>query len=376
MQLQRRIARQPRHLGVPVLARCGLVGGQFAAHVARDRPVDVGPADLQLGLDVGQGEAGVLKFDHLLAERAALAGERHRLVERALRRRLRRDRDRQPLLRQVADEVDEPAVFLADQVARRHPHIVEEQLGRVGHPLPDFVQIAPARKAGPVPLDQHQRSAPGPGTRIGLGHGDDHVGVLAVGDIGLGPVDHVFVAVAPRGGAHALQIGTRARLGHRNRGNRLAGQHARQPARLQFVAGIAQHIRHRDIALQRQAVGHHRISEFLVEDRVEGEIQPWAAPFLGHCRAQQSGIAGLAPEIARDDTIFLEFCDARRKLPLNKAANRIAKRAVVFAVDKAMIAIKHPRFLIYKYNMKFAYKIYACYTRYSWFSATPLRRYM
>ena len=73
---------------------------QLAAEVPRQRPIDMRPADLQLGLERGQGEARVLEVEHRLPERLAVLHERDRIVERALRRGLGADRDRQPLLRQ------------------------------------------------------------------------------------------------------------------------------------------------------------------------------------------------------------------------------------------------------------------------------------
>ena len=48
---------------------------------------------------------------------------------------------------------------------------------------------------------------------VGLADEDDEVGARAVGDEGLGAVDHVFVAVADRRGADAGDVGAGARLG-------------------------------------------------------------------------------------------------------------------------------------------------------------------
>jgi hypothetical protein len=48
---------------VPVFRGGGFLGGQFTRDVAGNRPVEVRPADLELGLDVGEREAGVLEFD-------------------------------------------------------------------------------------------------------------------------------------------------------------------------------------------------------------------------------------------------------------------------------------------------------------------------
>src|SRR3546814_6189658 len=92
---------------MPELGRRALFGGEFLLHVARQRPVEMRPADLQLRLQIGEDEAAVLEIEDRLAERLALAGVFDRVVEGALRRGLRADRDRKPLLRQFAHQIDE-----------------------------------------------------------------------------------------------------------------------------------------------------------------------------------------------------------------------------------------------------------------------------
>src|SRR3546814_18738630 len=79
---------------MPELGRRALFGGEFLLHVARQRPVEMRPADLQLRLQIGEDEAAVLEIEDRLAERLALAGVFDRIVEGALRRGLRADRDR------------------------------------------------------------------------------------------------------------------------------------------------------------------------------------------------------------------------------------------------------------------------------------------
>ena len=119
----------------------------------RDRPVELRPADLKLGFDCGEDEAGVLEIDHLLGQRDATLGERHRLVENQMRCGLRGNRDRQAFLRQVADQIDEPAIYLADDVVHRHADIVEEKFGGVDRPMADLVEVATAREPGAIRLD-------------------------------------------------------------------------------------------------------------------------------------------------------------------------------------------------------------------------------
>src|SRR3546814_17306106 len=83
VELQRRIAGLPLHLGMPIFARCRFVGSQLARDMPCDGPVEMGPADLELCLDVGEHEPRVLEVDHMLAASLAFAREGNRLVERS-----------------------------------------------------------------------------------------------------------------------------------------------------------------------------------------------------------------------------------------------------------------------------------------------------
>src|SRR3546814_10984841 len=82
------------------------------------------PADLQLGLQIGEHEAAVLEIEDRLAERLALARIFDGVVEGALCRGLRADRDRQAFLRQLAHQIDEPLPFLAEAIGDRHADVV------------------------------------------------------------------------------------------------------------------------------------------------------------------------------------------------------------------------------------------------------------
>src|SRR3546814_3310744 len=84
------------------------------------------------------------EIEDRLAERLALARIFDGVVEGALCRGLRADRDRQAFLRQLAHQIDEPLPFLAGAIGDRHADVVEEKLRRVGFVLPDLVEVAAA----------------------------------------------------------------------------------------------------------------------------------------------------------------------------------------------------------------------------------------
>src|SRR3546814_17559609 len=119
------------------------------------------PADRQLRLQIGEDEAACLEIEDRLAERLALAGGFDRVVEGALRRGLRADRDRKPLLRQFAHKIDEALPLFAEAVGDRHADDVEEKLRRIGLALPDLVEVAAALASFAVGLDEADRHANG-----------------------------------------------------------------------------------------------------------------------------------------------------------------------------------------------------------------------
>src|SRR3546814_19210010 len=79
----------PLKVGVPQLRRGALFGGELFLHVPRERPVEVGPADLQLGLQIGEPEPAVLEIEYRLAERISFGGLfDHEIGRAALRERV------------------------------------------------------------------------------------------------------------------------------------------------------------------------------------------------------------------------------------------------------------------------------------------------
>lgn len=121
--------------------------------------------------------------------------------------------------------------------------------------LADLVEVAPAFEAGSVGFDQDQAYALGARRRIGLGDSDHQFGVLPVGDIGLGAADDIVAAVAQRGGTYALEVRSRAGLGHRDRSDRLARDHPGQPVAVVRFRAVVDDIFGDDVRLEPDACG-------------------------------------------------------------------------------------------------------------------------
>jgi hypothetical protein len=123
--------------------------------------------------------------------------------------------------------------------------------------------------------------------------------VLAVGDEGLGAVEHVAVAGFLRLGAHALQVGAGARLGHGDGADQLAGRHLRQPALLLLLGAVMQDVGRDDPRMQRRAEGVEAGERvFAVDHRLVREAAAGAAIFLRHGGAEQAGLARFGPDLA------------------------------------------------------------------------------
>ena len=81
------------------------------------------------------------------------------------------------------------------------------------------------------------------------------IGVLAVGDEGLRTVEHVAVAGFLRLGAHALQIGAGAGLGHGDGADEFASGELGEPAFLLLFGAVVKNVGRDDAGMQRRAEG-------------------------------------------------------------------------------------------------------------------------
>jgi hypothetical protein len=130
-------------------------------------------------------------------------------------------RQRDALGLEVLHHRVEALALLAQQVAGRDAHVVEDQLGGVGRQPARLLQRAAHGEARRAFLDDEHRHVALAGARLG-GH-EIQVGVHPVGDEHLGAVEHPLVAFAPRRGADARHVGAGARLGDAHGGDQLAG---------------------------------------------------------------------------------------------------------------------------------------------------------
>ncbi len=119
----------------------------------------------------------------------------------------------QALALELPHDVVEALAHLAQHRIRRHAHVLERQQRGVRGVHAELLEPLLADHALAVHVHQEQREAVVARVRVGLRHEHDEVRAMAVGDEGLGAVDHVLVAVTHRPRLDAGDVGAGVRLG-------------------------------------------------------------------------------------------------------------------------------------------------------------------
>ena len=248
---------------------------------------------------------------------------------------------REPLLLQLLHQHLEPLAFLAEEVRRRHDTIFEGQLAGVLPAQPELVELAPAHEAGRLGLHQKQADTLvwRVGVRIGLGDDDEQVADLAVGDEGLGAVEHVMVAGADGAGLHVGQVRSRARLGHGDAEQDVAGDRAGHVLPLLLLVPVGEQVRHDDVGVQRD---HHGVGadprHLLHDDGVVEKVAARAAVLHGRGGAEEACRAGSPPRVLVAHAAYVPLRHLRLDLLLREAAELLAELFVLFGEN----ASSHP----------------------------------
>ncbi len=137
------------------------------------------------------------------------------------------------------------------------------------------------------------------------------------------------------GGADALQVRSGRRFRHPDRRDELAGDEARQPARLLLVVAQREQVGRADVVVQREADADRTgVDDLLAEDRVVAEVaDAGAAEILRHLEAEQAGLARLLPDLAVDDAGRLPSGGVRRGFAGQEVAAELAEGVVLVVKD-------------------------------------------
>jgi GntR family transcriptional regulator len=205
--------------------------------------LDQQPRGLQAGGHVGELQLDGLVLADGLAEGAALLAVAQCVLQRGTGQpHAARGHVDAPEFEAAYRMLEAATLLLADELVCRYPAVLEHELGAVDGAVAQLLQLLAHREALAL-LGQEQAHAlvRGGGLRIGLGQDGEAGAMDAVGDPGLGAVEHIVVAIATRHGADALQVGAGIGLGQADAATDLAGGEARQPRPLLRLGTVALH---------------------------------------------------------------------------------------------------------------------------------------
>jgi hypothetical protein len=174
---------------------------------------------------------------------------------------------------------------------------------------------------------------------VGAHRGDEEVGVDAVGDERLRAVHDVVAVLADGGRRDPGQIGTGARLGHRDRRDQLPAREARQPTLLLLLGRVAGEVRQADVAVDRHpqvdGADAHALRLF-AQYHVEAEVvDARAAVLLGHRHSEEAVLTRLGEHLPGHEAFSLPLLVVRSDLPLQKRAPTRAEIVVLVVEDSA-----------------------------------------
>ncbi len=246
------------------------------------------------------------------------------------------DREADPLEHELLGDLVEAGVLLADQVGDRHPRVGEAELRGVRAVPPQLGQRAVDGEArGPL-LDDQQADA-AVSRAAGADRGGHEVGADAAGDEGLGAVDDVVVAVAPRGRRDAGDVGPAARLGDREAADQLARQGGSDEPVDQVGVAAGRDVRQGDAAGEegghQPARGARLEAALLQRDAVE-EVTALAADRLGERDAEQALLGGLGVQLPRHLAGVLPRVEVRRDLAAYELAGGRPERLALSRVGR------------------------------------------
>ena len=330
MQLQAGVHHLALQVGDPIFGHRRGGGVEFRFHHLLETAVHERPADLDLGLKLRQLVLGDLEIEHGAAESLAFAYIIDGPAQGGFGGGNARDRDLQALPGQFPHEQFEALALGTQPRVTGKLNILEKQLGGVLRVHAELVEVAALRETRKAGIHQKQRDALGTGGRVGLGHHDHHIGVLAVGNKGLLAVENVAVAPRLRRCPHPLQVGAGARLGHGDGADDFALGHARQIAVLLLFGAIGEDVGRHDIRMQRETrPARANTGQFLHYD---GRMKPVAAAsaiVVGDRRQKQPGLARGQPDGPGDDVVLLPLGVMRRDLALDEFAHLVAIKLVL-----------------------------------------------
>ena len=205
----------------------------------------------------------------------------------------------------------EALAFLAEDVRRRHAHVVEEDGGRVRGANPHLVLVRAVRDAAEVAGDDEGGDLSLLLRRIQSRLREHGVEVrdAAVGDPELLPVEDVEVAVTARAGLDRERVRPAPRLGQAERSDVLARCELRKVAPLLRVVAEQQEAFETDAGMCAEGHGDRRVpgSNLLHHSRVTGVGEPEAAVLFRHDQPEQAHLLQRLEQLRRELTVAIQL---------------------------------------------------------------------
>ncbi len=243
--------------------RCGELVRIAAATAAHFQIIDLGQGapdqgfhGFDLGVHLGQQCLHHLEAANRLAELHARPGVLDAQFERTFADAHAQAGHQGALQIEPAHDDLDAFVFLAHQVGCRHAAVVEHQLAGLAAAKAHLDELLRHLEAGEILLDDEGRDALGAKLRRGLGVDQQHVGDRAVGDVDLGAVEDVVVALTVRAGAHGAQrIRAGAGFGQAERADFRAVAQAGQVLAALRLVGVAEDVVDAQVIVRRPRQG-------------------------------------------------------------------------------------------------------------------------
>src|SRR4029079_9193761 len=188
----------------------GALGDALATVGARRRVVDHEPSGVDLRRGVCEHPLDPLIHRDRLAELLALLRVRHRRIEQALRDPDGMRRQTEAAHIERAERDLEALAVRADEVRRRHAHVVEVELRGRRSVQSHLLVVRTDLETLRVTLDHERGDALAALREIDVREDHEHVGDRSVRDERLRAIDDVRIAVALRDGPQAARIASSA----------------------------------------------------------------------------------------------------------------------------------------------------------------------
>ena len=239
--------------------------------------------------------------------------------------------DADPPLVERLDGDGVPASRFAQHVGGGDAAVVEEQLARAAGADAQLVLLLADLEAGRPPVDDERGDAAVAGLGVGVGEHDEDLGLVAVRDPELAPVEDVVAAVAGGPRRHAERVAPRAGL-REGVGPDGAGREPRKDPPGQVLGAPAVEGVDDQRVLDVYDDGHRGVDprQLLDGDHREEEVPAGPAEGLRDLDAHDAEVEQLVDQRAGHLRPLVHLADQRRHLGFRERADVALQQALLF----------------------------------------------